>query len=375
MNMPDLSNSSQANLDKDIQARVSRWVRPAVQELKAYAVPNADGLVKLDAMENPYCWPDALVAEWIEVLKTVELNRYPEPQADKLKALLRQHLGLADELGLVLGNGSDELIQILQLSVGGAGRCVLAPTPSFVMYELTAVATGTRFIGVPLTQSFELNVEAMLKTIEQHNPAVIFIAYPNNPTGNLFRLEDIDKIITATDGLVVIDEAYEAYAESSYLSRIESFPNLLVMRTLSKLGLAGLRLGMLMGPKDWLAQFEKLRLPYNINTLSQISGEFSLRHKSVFVEQVENIRSERELLLGKLAKLAGVRVYPSKANFILFKVAERASSIYAKLLADGVLIKKLDGSAEALKDCLRVTVGTPAENCQFMTALQKALIN
>lgn len=376
MSTPDSSIFAQQNLSKNIQERVARWVRPAVRELKAYTVPNAQGLVKLDAMENPYSWTESMYAEWLEVLKTAELNRYPESQAERLKRQLRQQIGLADHLGLMLGNGSDELIQILQLVVGGAGRCVLAPIPSFVMYELTARVTGTQFVGVPLTESFELDVDAVLTAIEQHNPALIFIAYPNNPTGNLFNSDVIAKIIAATDGLVIIDEAYEAYADSSFLSRIDAYPNVLVMRTLSKLGLAGLRLGMLIGPQEWLKQCEKVRLPYNINTLSQLSAEFALKHRAVFARQVETICNEREGLIAALTELPGLLAYPSQTNFILFRVAEgRAAPIHAALLADGVLIKNLDGSAEALTDCLRVTVGTPSENNRFIMALNKALID
>jgi len=372
MSSPDSSIS----VAKDVQERVSRWVRPEVLALDAYSVPNAEGLVKLDAMENPFSWPQAMQAEWLEVLNKVELNRYPAPQAEPLKACLRRQMGLADHLDLVLGNGSDELIQILQMVVGGAERCVIAPTPTFVMYELIARFTGSKFVGVPLTESFELDSVAMLKAIEQDNPALVFIAYPNNPTGNLFKAETVATIIRATDGLVVIDEAYHAYADSSFLPELEAYPNVLVMRTLSKLGLAGLRLGMLIGQRDWLVQCEKVRLPYNINSLSQFTAEFALKHEKVFAQQVETIRSERQRLTTVLAGLNGLQVYSSQANFILFRVAGGcAKPIHAALLSDGVLIKNLDGSAAALKDCLRVTVGKPDENNRFIIALKSALGN
>src|SRR3989344_5391818 len=238
----------------------------------------ASGLGKLDAMENPYSWPEDVRREWMEVLQDVALNRYPDPDARRLRERLRTTLDVPVGMELILGNGSDELIQTILMAVSHPNAVVLAPTPPFVMYEMIATFTGMKFVGVPLQPDFSLDMPAMLKAIETHKPAVIFLAYPNNPTGNLFSREDVARVIEASPGLAVLDEAYHAFAGHSFMDRLGKHDNLLVMRTLSKQGLAGLRLGILAGLAPWLAEFNKVRLPYNIGSLTQASAEFALTH-------------------------------------------------------------------------------------------------
>jgi histidinol-phosphate aminotransferase len=357
--------------DKDI---VGRLVRPEVRALKAYHVAAASGLIKLDAMENPYAWPEALKAEWLEVLRAVPINRYPDPSAGALRAALRPALALPDGMDLMLGNGSDELIQLILMAVARPGAVVLAPTPTFVMYEMIATFTGMRFAGVPLAADFALDLAAMRAAIRQHHPAVVFLAYPNNPTGNLFDEQAIETLLREAPGLVVVDEAYHAFAQHSFMDRLGRFDNLLVMRTLSKQGLAGLRLGVLAGDPAWLAEFDKLRLPYNINSLTQASAGFALRHMPVLDGQAARLRADREQLFGALASLPGIQAWPSRANFILFRTRTRpAAEVFAALTAQGVLIRNLSGAGGALADCLRVTVGAPDENAAFLAALRKAL--
>jgi histidinol-phosphate aminotransferase len=354
--------------------RISRWVRPEIRALSAYHVPPARGFVKLDAMENPYPWPAGLQREWLEKMPSVALNRYPDPQSAQLKSTLREVMSVPASMEILLGNGSDELIQLIAMAVAGPERVMLAPEPTFVMYRMIAIFTGMRFVGVPLREDFALDGEAMLAAIERHQPAVVFLAYPNNPTGNLFDRDTIDRIVARSPGLVVIDEAYHAFAEASYMNGVGRADNVIVMRTLSKMGLAGLRLGLIVGPSAWLDEFEKLRLPYNINSLTQMSAEFALRHHDVFDAQTARIRAERGVLFDALREVAGVRAYPSHANFILFRVpAGRAGEIYEGLKQRGVLIKNLHRDGSPLSDCLRVTVGTPAENQQFLAALRAAL--
>lgn len=362
----------------DPQARVERWVRPAIRSLSAYHVPPARGLIKLDAMENPYGWPPALVDQWLEVLRGAELNRYPDPSAARLTARLREVMDVPQTAGLLLGNGSDEIIQMIALCLADAtaepARVVLAPEPSFVMYRMIAAFTGMDYVGVPLDEDFSLDPGAMRAAIEQHEPAVVFLAYPNNPTGNLFDAEAVRAVIEAAPGLVVVDEAYHAFAGESFLGAVGDYDNLLVMRTVSKMGLAGLRLGLLAGPAAWLDEIDKVRLPYNINVLTQLSAEFALRHADVLAEQSARIRAEREALSAALNAMAGLRVYPSRANFILFRVpAGRAGDIFGGLREAGILIKNLDGAGGPLRDCLRVTVGTPEENAAFLDALRGLL--
>ncbi len=351
---------------------VNRLIRPDIRALKAYHVPDAAGQVKLDAMENPYVLPEALKVEWLNVLREVPINRYPDPSASMLRAKLKQALNVPAGMEVLLGNGSDELIQLILMGVAQPGAVALAPTPTFVMYEMIASFCGMKFVGVPLGSDFALDLDAMLAAIQAHKPAAVFLAYPNNPTGNLFDAGAIETILHEAPGLVVLDEAYHAFAEQSFMGRLGQFDNLLVMRTLSKQGLAGLRLGILAGDPAWLAEFDKLRLPYNINSLTQASAVFALEHKVVLDLQAAQLRTDRALLYQELEALPGVKVWPSAANFILFRV-KNAAAVFTRLREQKVLIKNLAGAGGVLSDCLRVTVGTPAENTAFLTALKKSL--
>ncbi|MCB1863898.1 MAG: histidinol-phosphate transaminase [Chromatiales bacterium] len=352
----------------------TRWIRAEVRALSAYHVPPAFDGIKLDAMENPYAWPGELSAAWQARLADVAVNRYPDPQATALKQRLRATMGIARDAGLILGNGSDELIQILALAVAGPETVVLAPGPSFVMYRMIAQFAGMRYVEVPLGENFELDLDAMLAAIAEHRPALTFLAWPNNPTGNLFAVRDVERIIEASPGLVVVDEAYAPFAQTSLIGRAGRPDRLLVMRTLSKLGLAGLRLGYMAGDAALIGELDKLRLPYNINVLTQASAEFALDHQRALDEQAALIRDDRERLFADLARVPGMRVWPSRANFLLFRTPTgQARAIFDALRAAGVLIKNLDGSHPRLADCLRVTVGTPAQNAAFIEALEAAI--
>ena len=345
-----------------------------IRRLSAYHVADAEGLVKLDAMENPYHWPESLREEWLRLLGEAEINRYPHPQAPAVKEALRHAMGIPAQLPLVLGNGSDELIQMIAMTVGGAERTILSVEPSFVMYRMIATFLGMRYHGVPLKADFSLDLSALLAAVEQEQPAVIFLAYPNNPTGNLFAEEALLQVIEAAPGLVVIDEAYAPFTDVSFLPRLGQYDNLLVMRTVSKMGLAGLRLGLLAGPAPWLDEIEKTRLPYNINVLTQISAAFALRHQQVFDRQTREIRVEREALLAQLMRLDGVEALPSQANFILLRLtAGGATTVFERLRERGVLVKNLHGAHPLLAECLRVTVGTPEENAAFLAAFSASL--
>ena len=344
-----------------------------MRAISAYHVPDSRGLIKLDAMENPYGLPPELRAQIAVVASAASLNRYPDPGAAQLKARLRQTMDVPDTMDLLLGNGSDELIQILAFAVNRPGAALMSVEPSFVMFRMVATFTAMRYVGVPLTADFGLDVSAMRAALREHRPALTFIAYPNNPTGNLFDSDAMHALISAAPGLVVVDEAYHAFAGRSFVPELGRYPNLLVMRTLSKLGLAGLRLGMLIGRPQWLTEFDKLRLPYNVNVLTQRIAALVLEHPDVLAAQAAAIREGRARLLAALQALPGVRAFPSDANFILFRVA-RADAVFAGLRSRGVLIKNLSGSNSALTDCLRVTVGTPAENDQFLSALQQSLL-
>lgn len=357
-----------------LEDRITRWIRPEIRALSAYHVPDPGQCIKLDAMENPYTWPEWLVEAWLAKLRDVSLNRYPDPGARRLKEQLRQCMGIPQAMEVLLGNGSDELIQMIAMAVAVPGRAVMAPEPSFVMYRMIATLVGMGYVGVPLGRDFDLDLESTLAAIADHEPAVIFLAYPNNPTGNLFDRSAMERILEAAPGLVVVDEAYAPFADASFMERLGDYDNLLVLRTVSKMGLAGLRLGLLVGPAPWLQELDKTRLPYNINVLTQASGEFALAHVGVLEEQARQIRADRGRLLEELDSLAGVTAYPSDANFILFRVAPgRADGVFSSLREQGVLIKHMGAATGPLADCLRVTVGRPEENEAFLAALRRAL--
>ena len=354
--------------------KIQHWIRAEIRELMPYHVPDSSGLIKLDAMENPYLWPEDLHGEWLGMLSEVIVNRYPDSQARAVQQKLRAVMNIPPAMDVILGNGSDELIQIIVLALSAPGRVLLAPEPTFSMYRMIALFTGMSFVGVPLRDDFSLDASSMLQAIKQHQPAVVFLAYPNNPTGNLFERAQVDAIIKASPGLVVIDEAYHAFAGDSYMPQLGSADNVVVMRTLSKMGLAGLRLGLLAGPPAWLREFEKIRLPYNINVLTQASVAFALDHMDVFDAQTDAIRAGREHVMSELQGIDGVRPYPSHANFILFRVTTgRADPIFEGLKRAGILIKNLHRTNSPLAECLRVTIGTPEENTRFIASLRTVM--
>lgn len=350
----------------------SSLLRREILDLHAYHVPDSAGYIKLDAMENPYAVPPALREEIAGAVAAAAINRYPDPAAASLKEQIRGVLGLPDGMEVLLGNGSDELIQLLAMALNKPGATLLGVEPSFVMYKMIATFTGMRYVGVPLAEDFSLDLPATLAAIRHEQPALIFLAYPNNPTGNLFPADAVAQIIEAAQGLVVVDEAYYAFASDSFIPRLARYPNLLVMRTFSKLGMAGLRLGFLTGDAAWLAQLEKLRLPYNVGVLPQLVAGKLLAHHDVLLQQAEQIKRDRAELHRQLGGIAGVRVYPSEANFLLFRVAH-AAEVFDGLKRRGVLIKNLHGGHPMLSGCLRVTVGTPDENERFMAALKESL--
>ena len=371
-----------------IAARVERHVRPDVQRMAAYHVADATDAIKLDAMENPWRLPRALQAELAQRLTALAINRYPSGNTyTALKQAIACHDGLDGIDGLVLGNGSDELISLLCQLVAQPGATIMAPAPSFVMYEMGARLAGVGFVPVPLRPDFSLDREAMLQAIETHRPALVFLAYPNNPTGNLFDADDVRAILQATDGLVVLDEAYAPFAGgASWLSQLPAWPNLAVMRTCSKWGLAGARIGYLASAPAWAAQLDKIRPPYNISVLDAETACFAFQHHADFDQQTRALCTERQTLVQRLQALLGPQglshVYPTAANFVLVRLAggqgdasgpSRATRVAAAMRAAGVLIKDASRMHPALAECLRLTVGAPEENEAMLQALAAAL--
>ena len=344
-------------------------IRQEILALSAYHVPPAKDMIKLDAMENPYRLPPFLCEEISQIAADAYINRYPDPYATALKEVLHTTLSIPIGMEIMLGNGSDEIIQIIMLAAAKPGAKLLTVEPGFAMFKMIAAFTNMQYIGIPLKSDFSLDLDRMLAAIEHYQPAIIFLAYPNNPSGNLFDTNALEKIIEISPGLVIIDEAYHPFAGKSFIDRLTDYPNLLIMRTLSKLGLAGLRLGFLAGRSEWLSQLEKLRLPYNVNVITQLVATQIMQHYDVLQHQADAIKQTRTKLCDFLKNLRGIEVYPSDANFILFRLDE-ASKIFRLLQQRGILIKNLDNSHPLLKNCLRVTVGTPEENDHFCNTLR-----
>ncbi len=350
-------------------------IRAEVRALSSYLVQNATGLIKLDAMENPYAFPEPLRAGLARVLAAASLNRYPPASADELKIEIRRAMEIPAGLDILLGNGSDEIIQLIAMAVAKPGARLLSVEPAFVMFRMIATFCGLEYVGVPLRPDFSLDMPTLLAAMQRERPAVTFIAYPNNPTGNLFDRTSIREVIAAAQpfgGLVVIDEAYFAFSRESFLDEIAEHPNAVLMRTVSKLGLAGIRLGMLIGRREWLAQFDKLRLPYNINALTQAAATFALRHYEQLLRQTDMLKSERIRVAAHLARMTGVQCFPSEANFILIRVAD-AGQTFERLLSRKILIKNMSAAHALLANTLRLTIGTPAENDALIAALQDSL--
>ena len=360
----------------------SKVIRPEIRAMHAYAVSDAAGLVKLDVMESPYRLPPELAAEIGRVVSNVAMNRYPVPTASELRALIREVMQVPKGCDVLLGNGSDECIQYITAAVAREGAVVMAPAPSFAMFAMHALFFRLRFVGMPLRADFSLDTDAFLAAMAKEQPALIWLAYPNNPTGNAFPVADIERIVRAAPGLVVIDEAYQPFAGSTFMPRLADFENMLVMRTVSKIGMAGLRLGYICGRPEWIEAFNKTRSPFNINVLTEAVAIKLLQNKKVLDAQAAKVLEERERLQPELERLPGLKTYPSAANFLLVRVAGAQRSaqgalgagtrVFESLKAQGVLVKDFSGGHPLLENCLRLTVGTPEENRILLAALREA---
>ncbi|MDO8372107.1 MAG: histidinol-phosphate transaminase [Polaromonas sp.] len=356
----------------DVAPGLKKLIRQDVQSMHAYAIQDSAGLIKLDAMENPHRLPPALQAQLGQRLGALALNRYPDGRVNDLRQALAGYAQMPEGFDIMLGNGSDELISLLAMACDVPGASILAPLPGFVMYAMSAQLQGLKFIGVPLTADFELDEAAMLSAIAEHQPSIIYIAYPNNPTANLWDDAVIEKIIAAAPGLVVIDEAYQPFSSKSYIDRIGKHSHVLLMRTLSKFGLAGVRIGYMMGPKALIAEIDKVRPPYNISVLNYECALFALEHADVFAAQAQEIRAQRAILLEALQTLPGLKTWKSDANMILVRVPD-AQKTFEGMRARKVLVKNVSKMHPLLANCLRLTVGTADDNVQMLAALKESL--
>ena len=381
-------------VDPNVQTLIARRIRQDVQSMHAYAIQDSVGMVKLDAMENPHRLPPELQAELGARLGALALNRYPTGRVNDLRRALAAHADLPAGFDIMLGNGSDELISLLAMAcdvpvpAGSHKPAVLAPVPGFVMYAMSAALQGLDFIGVALTPNFELDVPAMVHRIADQKPAIVYLAYPNIPTANLWDAGGMAQVIAAAraaGSIVAIDEAYQPFSSRTYLDVIRANPaehsHVLLMRTMSKFGLAGVRIGYMMGPAALVAQVDKVRPPYNISVLNCECALFALAHQDVFAAQAADIRAQRARLLATLGATPGLTVFESDANMILVRIndrgdgdtADRAQKVFDGMKSRGVLVKNVSKMHPLLAHCLRLTVGTENENSQMIVALQESL--
>jgi histidinol-phosphate aminotransferase len=345
---------------------LSNIIRADIQQMTAYAVAaTPPGFIKLDAMELPYRLPETFRQALAAELADAPINYYPNVATCGLQQILRDTFQVPAAAEIALGNGSDELIQMISLLVAQPGATVLALEPSFVMYKHNAALFGLNYAGVPLNDDFTLNLPAVLAAIEQHQPALVFVSYPNNPTGVGFAREQVQAVIDAAPGIVVVDEAYGAFSGDSFLPQAGQIENLVLMRTVSKIGFAGIRVGYAAGCAEIINELAKILPPYNMNQLSLATANFALRHYDWVLEHVEILKQERSRMQQALSQFSGVTAFASEANFITARVPD-AEALFAALKEQGILIKKLHGGHPLLNQCLRFTIGTPEQNSRVL---------
>jgi histidinol-phosphate aminotransferase len=343
---------------------ITPLVRPNIRALHAYEAKEIPCRAKLDANESPYPLTDWSSQKLLNRVRRVMTNRYPDPEAKELRKVVGSYFGVPAR-NLLQGNGSDELISSLITTFGGP---VLYPVPTFSMYEIISQALGEKGIAVPLDRSFDIDLERVLKIIRSQNPKLIFLSSPNNPTGNCFSSGKILRIIEMSKGIVVVDEAYQPFSsQRGFLPLLNDYQNLVIMRTLSKIGLAALRLGFLIAHTEIIREVNKVRLPFNVNSLSQTLAIAAMKDKKGVRSSIGTIIRERDRLHEEMEKIRGIISFPSEANFILFRVKD-PDRVYHSLLKKGVLVRNLDSG---IKGCLRVTVGTPEENTLFLKGLKR----
>jgi len=341
-------------------SNISNLVKKSIQKLKPYHIENTPCRIKLDAMENPYPLSKALMKKVLEGIKGIKINRYPDPLASRLKDIIASDIKAPID-NIIIGNGSGE-----------HGDRVLLSIPTFSMYGIIARSLSLMPEGVPLDKNWELPLNKFLSDMERIKPKVIFISYPNNPTGNSFDRESILKVLEKATGIVVIDEAYYNFSRKTFLPYLKEYKNLIILRTLSKIGMAGLRVGYLMADKEICQELNKVRLPYNSNALSQEIASIILENRTEIQKQIGAIISERDRLMEGFKEIKGIEPYPSETNFILFKIDRDSKEVFDRLSDNGILVRNF-GNDDYLKNCLRVTIGTSEENDEFLDEIKKII--
>lgn len=350
-----------------VLVNLESFVRPEVRQLVPYQTKHLPQCIKLDANENPFPWP----AEMRESLYAEKLafNRYPDGMGGDLKSALGAYTKISPQ-GILIGNGSDELIQLILLTFGGLGKSLIIHPPTFGMYQIYARLTDTTVVEVPLLNGLALDTAKMLEAALSPEAHVVIICNPNNPTGSLFPREDILRIVRESGKIVVVDEAYAEFSEETLIPELVNYPNLVILRTFSKsFGMAGLRLGYLLGQPETIALINRVRPPFNVNSFSQKAGILALDYLAEYQAQIRQIKEETLKLQEGLAQLPDVVVYPTRANFILFKPADPVGWA-DELLKRGFLVRNM-GELPVLGKCLRISAGLPEENEGFLRAIRE----
>jgi len=354
------------------QINIADLICEKVKILKAYQVEDFKEGIKLHANENPYPTPSELTIRLLDLFKVLELNRYPDPDCIILKKAISTLIKIPTNQ-LIIGNGSDELIQNLMQVFCNEGDTIAFPDPSFAMYSIIAKGMGLKVQTYPLNSKWDFEAKQLLNFLNSSKARIVFISYPNNPTGNCFSRNEIQEIIEYFQGIVVLDEAYYDFSGLTFLEQMKNHNNLVILRSLSKIGLAGLRVGYGIFPSELADQINKIRMPYNSNSISQIAATELLKNFSLVQNQIDSIKKERNRLLKELSKIKSITAFPSNSNFILFKTVNNGEKLFYDLMKNGILIRNL-GSHPMLNNCLRVTIGTKFENDQFLEQLHQTII-
>jgi histidinol-phosphate aminotransferase len=354
-----------ANLD------LAHLVRPNVKSLKAYHVDNHDCKIKLHANENPFQLPSEILDLISSSFKNFQFNRYPDPGCQQLREAISSITNIPSQ-NLVVGNGSDELLQLILQVFCEPGDGVAFPDPSFAMYSILAKSMDLKPVPFSLNNQWDFKADSFLDIAEQAKTKVVFFSYPNNPTGNCFSSEEIEKTLDNFQGIVVLDEAYYDFAQKTFKNRLETNNNLILLRSLSKIGLAALRVGFAAASPLIVEELNKIRLPYNSNSVSQMVANEALNQFHLIQKQIDLIIQERTNLFEALSKLNEIEVFPSDSNFLLFRTSQNSGEVFQKLAQKDILLRDLS-SHPKLKDCLRVTIGTPDENANFLQEIKKIL--
>ena len=347
--------------------------RPALEDLVPYQAKEVRADIMLSANENPRNLPGELLDKIADRVRyDIPFNRYPDPLSTHLRELIAEANGLEPE-NVLVGNGGDEIILDVILAWGGPGRTLVDLPPTFAMYGIDARATGTAVIEVPRRPDFTVDGDALLATLATGTPDVVLVSNPNNPTGTMVPETLLIDVLNATDALVVVDEAYFEFSRHTMRPHMERHPNLAILRTFSKaFSLAGLRAGYLLAHESVIRELTKVRQPYSVNRFTQTAAALAFRERVVFQVGIRETMRTRDRVLHGLGSIRGVEVFPSEANFVLFRV-DQASAVWRDLLHDHSILIRDFSRTPGLEECLRVTVGTDEEIERFLSALEEIM--